>query len=64
MHILIANFSQMVTDRANIAIANKDKVSYRLSIGIFTFGLAWPIVQFPCQYLANGDRANIVIANK
>ena len=32
----IANFLQMVTDRANIAIANKYKVAYSLSIGIIT----------------------------
>ena len=29
MHISIANISQMVTDRANIAIANKYKVAIR-----------------------------------
>ena len=39
MHISIANFSQMVTDRANIAFANKYKVAYDLSIGMFTFDL-------------------------
>ena len=36
MHLSIANFSQMVTDRANIAIANNYKVAY---IGIFKFDL-------------------------
>ena len=35
MHISIVNFSQMVTDRANIAIANKWKVACRLSIAEF-----------------------------
>ena len=41
MHILIVNFSQMVTDSANIAIANKYKVAYGLSIGILTFDLGF-----------------------
>ena len=39
MHISIANFSQLLTDKANIAIINKYEVSYDLSIGIFTFDL-------------------------
>ena len=39
MHISIANFLQMVTDRANIAIANTYKVAYGFSIGIFAFDL-------------------------
>ena len=39
MHHSIANFSQMVTDRTNIVIANKYKVTYGLSIGIFAFDL-------------------------
>ena len=37
MHILTANISQMVTDWANTAIANKYKVAYCFSVGIFTF---------------------------
>ena len=37
MHISIANVLQMLTDRANIATANKYTISYDLSIGIFTF---------------------------
>ena len=39
MQISIANFLQMVTDRANIAIANKYQVAYGLSIVIFAFDL-------------------------
>ena len=49
----------MVTDRANVAIANKYEVAYRLSIGLFTFyrpkGQGQGHVQFHCQYLANGN---------
>ena len=37
MHISIANFSQMVTNMANFAIANKYKVAQDLYIGIFTY---------------------------
>ena len=41
MHISTVNISQTVTDRANIAIAiaNKYKVAYGLTIGIFTVDL-------------------------
>ena len=39
MHIYTQNFSQTVTDRTSITIVNKYKVSYTLSIGIFTFHL-------------------------
>ena len=39
MHISIMNISKMVTDRANIAIANMYEVAYGLSIGISTFDL-------------------------
>ena len=62
MHILIANFSQMVTDRTNIAIANKYKVvtAFPLAYLHFTLtrskGHGQGHVQFHCQYLANGDR--------
>ena len=37
MHILNGNILEMVTDKANIAIAHKYKVAHGLSIGIFTF---------------------------
>ena len=39
IHISIANFWQVVADKANIAIANKYIVAYGISIGIFTFDL-------------------------
>ena len=60
MLISIVNFSQMVTDRANIAIANKYKVAYGLSIGIFTFDLG-PFqksmsCKIPLNILQKGDR--------
>ena len=38
MHISTVNISQMVTDRASIAIANTE-VAYGLSSGILTFDL-------------------------
>ena len=58
MHISIANFSQMVTYMANIAIPNEYKVAYGLSITIFTFFLTLAHstdqgqggVQCECQY--------------
>ena len=37
MQISIANFSQTVSDRANIAIANKHKLVYDHSISTSTF---------------------------
>ena len=39
MNIPIANFLQMVADKAHIAIGNKYKVAYGISIGIFIFSL-------------------------
>ena len=45
MHISIVNFWQMVADKANIAIANKYKDAYGISIGTFTFDLACSKVQ-------------------
>ena len=39
VHISIVNYSQMVTDTANIALTNKYEVAYGLSIGISTFDL-------------------------
>ena len=39
MHILSATILQMVTDRENIAVANKFNVTYGLFIGIFSFDL-------------------------
>ena len=39
MHILIDNISQMVTNKANIVIANKYNVAYDLSIGKSAFDL-------------------------
>ena len=35
MHILTANISKMITDRANISLAIKYDVTCRLSISIF-----------------------------
>ena len=52
----------MVTYRANIAIANKYKCAYGLSIGLFTFDFG-PFqsegqghAYFDSEYLTNGDR--------
>ena len=54
--------SETVTDWTQIAIANKEKVEYGLSIGIFIFMLAHSNCQdqghahFDFYYLPNGDR--------
>ena len=40
MHISIANFSQMVTYKSNIAIANRYKVAYGLSLAYLHLTLA------------------------
>ena len=37
MHILNGRILQMVTDKGNVAIANKYEVAYGLSVGIFIF---------------------------
>ena len=51
----------MVTDRANTAIDNIQKIAQGLSIDIFTFDLGGSKgqghIQFYRQYLANGDRS-------
>ena len=39
MYSSTVNISQIVTDRANIAIANKQKVAYGLTITGFKFDL-------------------------
>ena len=69
MYVFIANFSQMVTERANIAIASKYKVAYGLSIGIFSIDLGpyWRSGSRSCTFNISEmvtDRANIAIANK
>ena len=69
MLILIVNMSQTSTDKANIVIANKYKVAYDLSIGIFVFDDSK--VRGKCHayvyslYLTTvTDRANTAIGNK
>ena len=39
MNILTATISQMVTDKANIAIVNEYNVAYGISVVMFTFDL-------------------------
>ena len=38
MHISTANISKMVTDKVNIAISIKNRVTYGFWISIFRFG--------------------------
>ena len=59
MHISTANFSQMVIDGANNAIANKYKVAYGLRYW-HIYIWPWPILKVKVmhkltKYLANGD---------
>ena len=39
MHISTTNVSQTVADGVSITIAKKEKVAYRLSIGVFTLDI-------------------------
>ena len=71
MHISTVNISQTVTNRKNIAIANKYEVAYGISIGILHLtldhskGQGQGHAHFDCEYSAVGkNRANIIISIK
>ena len=67
----IENLSPMLIDMANIAVTNKHKIVYGLSVGIFIFDLG--LFQMSRSTSCNSstvnisqtvmDRANIAIAN-
>ena len=70
IHIPTANILQMATYWATVTIANKYKVAYSLSIGIFTFDLG-PILNIKVVHILTvnilqtlTDRANVAIAIK
>ena len=61
MNILIANFSQIVTNRENIAIANKKvdkdiKLAYLYKTATNSNGQPQSHALVDCKFLANGER--------